>query len=471
MSEIVNNKPYKGKIVIHSAVIEEIAMYPNALDALREYISNGWDADAQRIEITIGKNLLKIEDWGTGISNFSRFWGVADQHKSEIEFTPKYKRRPIGRKGLGKLSFSMLGETISVETRTDSSAAYSTANFEEMGYEVFPRVNIGEVLSHTGTQITIRNLKVELKEEDVIKYIKENLYGLILPIACKEHPIKILVNGIKVSPSPFTGIIGSMQTEYGDIHCNLTPTKTAKLDALYRGVKVREVNPAPTHPAKGYFIIDWLVPTPDRSHFVDGKNTKVFFKSIHEWVLKNIPSKNETTPRDLEKSLREVAKWYDQILKELDAMPENMIPTSRTSEPTDLKLGGITEQNESDATIPEKQEQESKQERQRHQHKILKGKEKPLKSAFGINYVFRKEGNLKPAVVPYKYEKLIVINLDHDLIRNINNLPPSQRFMALGFLIARGHFHILQSFKTLGNYDEYVDNMVSMLLVKATAVD
>jgi len=62
MSEIVNNKPYKGKIVIHSAVIEEVAMYPNALDALREYICNGWDADAQRIEITIEKNLLKIED-------------------------------------------------------------------------------------------------------------------------------------------------------------------------------------------------------------------------------------------------------------------------------------------------------------------------------------------------------------------------------------------------------------------------
>ena len=145
-----------------------------------------------------------------------------------------------------------------------------------------------------------------------------------------------------------------------------------------------------------------------------------------------------------------------------------MIPTSRTSEPTDLKLGGITEQNESDAPIPEKQEQESKQERQRHQHKILKGKEKPLKSAFGINYVFRKEGNLKPAVVPYKDEKLIVINQDHDLIRNINDLGPSQRFMALGFLIARGHFHILQNFTTLGNYDEYVDNMVSMLLVKAS---
>jgi len=471
MSKLVNNQPYKGKIIIYSAVIEEVSMYSNALDAIREYVCNGWDADAERIEITLTKKFLRIEDWGTGITNFTRFWAVADQHKSEIESTPKYKRKPIGRKGLGKLSFSMLGNDFSVETRTLNSAAYSTANFESMEYDMFPRENIDEVLSHTGTQITIRDLKVDLKEEEVIKYIKDNLYGLILPIACKNHPIKILVNNKKVTPPQFSGTIGIIRTEYGDIHCNLIPVKTAKIDALYRGVKVREVNPVPTHPAKGFFNVDWLVPTLDRNNFVDGKDKKIFFKYIHEWVLKNIPSKSEDTPRDLEKSLREVTKLFDQILKELGLMPENLMPTSRTSKPTDLKLCGITEQNPSEQQNPERQNQEPKEERQRHQHKILKGREKQLKSAFGINYIFRKEGNLKPAVIPYKDEKLIVINRDHDLIRNINKLKPSQRFMALGFLIARGHFYILQTFKTLANYDEYIDNMVSMVLTKAIADD
>ena len=129
------------------------------------------------------------------------------------------------------------------------------------------------------------------------------------------------------------------------------------------------------------------------------------------------------------------------------------------------------EQNPSEQQNTERQEQESREERQRHQHKILKGREKPLKSAFGINYIFRKEGKIKPAVIPYKDEKLIVINCDHDLIRGINNLRPSQRSMALGFLIAIGHFHILEKFKTLANYDEYINNMVSMLLTKATDDD
>ena len=103
MSKLVNNQPYKGRIVIHSSIIQEVSKYPNALDAVREYICNGWDADAEKIEITITNEFLRIEDWGTGISNFNLFWGVADQHKSDIEYTPKLKRCPIGRKGLGKL--------------------------------------------------------------------------------------------------------------------------------------------------------------------------------------------------------------------------------------------------------------------------------------------------------------------------------------------------------------------------------
>jgi len=92
-------KAYKGRIVIHSSIIEEVSKYPKALDAVREYVCNGWDADADRLDITISDELLRIEDYGTGISNFDLFWNIADQHKAEIKFTPKYHRKPIGRKG------------------------------------------------------------------------------------------------------------------------------------------------------------------------------------------------------------------------------------------------------------------------------------------------------------------------------------------------------------------------------------
>ena len=464
--EIVKNQPYSDDIVIHSSVIEEVSKYPNALDCIREYVANAWDADADRLDITLRDNFMRIDDWGTGIANFKVFWGVADQHKSAIELTPRYRRKLIGRKGLGKLSYMMLGNKISVETRTAYNAEFSVADFKKMKYDVFPRDKIDEVLSHHGTQITITELKTELKNEDVKKYIKENLYGLILPIA-SENTMKIFINGEKVVPSGFSGNFGTISTAFGDIYCNLAPAKMSKIDLLYRGVKVREANPAPTHPARGYFNVDWVTPTPDRSNFTDSEEARLFFAEIRKYVLRHIPSKNEAYPRNLEKSLKEVSKLFDQILRDRGILPETLMPTTRTARESDLLMGGISEREIiSQQESIEVEKIESQIERKRLEHKILKGENRPLKSGYGIYYVIRREGKDKPAVITFREEKIIIINQDHDLIRNIMNLNPNQRVISLGFLLARGHFNILETFRNIAGYDEYVDSMVSTLLGK-----
>jgi hypothetical protein len=467
-NEITDTQPYSDRIVINSSVIEEVSKYPNSLDSVREYVANSWDADADRLEITLADNYLRIEDWGTGISNFKLFWGVADQHKSGIVLTPKFKRKPIGRKGLGKLSYMMLGEKISVETRTVHKAEYSDADISNMKFDVFPRKKIGEVLNHKGTQITIRDLKVEIKKDELIKYLKENLYGLILPIACPEHPMKIFVNNEKVSPVSIDGTSGIISTSFGDIFSNLKPSKTSKIDALFRGVKVKEVNPAPTHPARGYFNVDWTIPTLDRSNFTDSEEARLFHAEIKKYVLKHIPSKNEDAPKDLEKSIRELSKLFDDILRDLQILPQNMMPASKTSSPDDLKVGGISNQENNPNESEDKDSTETQEERKGLQHKILKGREKPLKSAYGVNYVMRKVGRDKPAIVTFKEDKLIIINLDHDLIKNLHGLRPLQKNMILCSLLARGHFHILESFRNIVGYEEYVDNMLSTAISKIT---
>lgn len=467
MSKIVNNEPYADDIVIHPSVIEEVSKYPNALDSIREYVANAWDADAERLEITVRDNSLRIEDWGSGISNFKVFWGVADQYKAGIDWTPRFRRKPIGRKGLGKLSFMMLGNKISVETRTSFKAEYSDADFKRMRFYGLPRKKINEVLSHRGTQITITELKMELKKDEIIKYIKENLYGLILTIACEQNPMMVFVNGVKVVPTKFSGNSATIATPFGDIYCNLCPAKMAKIDLLYRGVKVREANPAPNHPARGYFNVDWVTPTSDRSNFTDSEEAKLFFEQIRKYVLRHIPAKSEDAPRDLEKSLKEVSKLFDQILRDLGMLPETLMPVSRTARESDLQMGSVNEHDITTAKEPTEQEkQESRIEKKRLEHKILKGENKPLKSAFGINYVIRKEGKDKPAVITFREEKTIIINRDHDLIKNILKLRPNQRNIALGFLIGRGHFHILEMFRNVTGYDEYVDSMVSTLYAK-----
>jgi len=61
--------------------------------------------------------------------------------------------------------------------------------------------------------------------------------------------------------------------------------------------------------------------------------------------------------------------------------------------------------------------------------------------------------------------------LDHDLVKNIHNLRPNQKNIALGYLIARGHFHILESFKTIISYEEFIDQMVTTLFTKMTVTE
>ena len=364
----------------------------------------------------------------------------------------------------------MLGNKINVETRTPYKAEFSDADFKKMKFNVIPHSKIDEVLSHRGTQIIITELKIELKKDEVMKYIKENLYGLILPIA-SQNSMMILVNGEKINPNGFSGSSGTITTQFGDIYCNLVPSKLAKIDLLYRGVKVREANPAPTHPARGYFNVDWVTPTPDRSNFTDSEEARLFFAEIRKYVFKHIPSKSEDSPKDLEKSLKEVSKLFDQILRDLGMMPEALMPVARTSLQSDLQMGSLSENEKLKTESLEKESIESQIERKRLQHKILKGENRPLKSAFGINYVIRKEGRDKPAIIAYREEKIIIINRDHDLIKNILNLRPIQRNVALGFLLARGHFHILETFKNLLGYDEYIDSMVTTLLTKMLPIE
>jgi len=76
-------------------------------NAVREMVSNSYDADALSVKINIDDKLNKItiEDDGNGMTyeEFDHFCTIAGQ-KREISFTRKYQRRRIGQFGIGFLS-------------------------------------------------------------------------------------------------------------------------------------------------------------------------------------------------------------------------------------------------------------------------------------------------------------------------------------------------------------------------------
>ena len=277
-------EPYKDDIVITGYEFD-ISSFVETINPIQEFIVNAWDADSEKVMIKVTSDRLIIEDWGTGIENFKKFWAIGSQQKSTVKFTPKLRRKPIGWRGLGKLSFSNLGSKIIVETRTKQKIESSTADLEHMKFEVKPMSNTFDSLTHIGTRITIKELKQKISESEVIHYIKENLYGLILPIAEGKKHLKIYVNGKEVKPEIPSGTIGNARYQFGNIQYLLHPSLVTKIDLLYRGIKICEMT-EPNLSAIGYVNVDWLNLINDECKLADTKEGKLFLSQVRK-LIKN----------------------------------------------------------------------------------------------------------------------------------------------------------------------------------------
>lgn len=97
------------------------------LVALLELIKNAYDADAtkctvvvnSRVETPHGAGSIVIKDNGNGMLPYTvehDFLRLATDYKKVNKVSPYYKRRALGEKGLGRLSYQRLGGFVSVRT-------------------------------------------------------------------------------------------------------------------------------------------------------------------------------------------------------------------------------------------------------------------------------------------------------------------------------------------------------------------
>lgn len=96
-----------------------IGLHAGAPDALSEAVANAWDADAGRVDISIGGGRIAVEDDGCGMT-------AADANEKYLRVgyerrnggggrTPK--GRPVmGRNGIGKLSPFSMADTVTVHS-------------------------------------------------------------------------------------------------------------------------------------------------------------------------------------------------------------------------------------------------------------------------------------------------------------------------------------------------------------------
>lgn len=192
-----------------SAVFKEIALNTvNQLEILREAISNSDDANADRIYITIerdldGEFMISIQDNGYGmtIDEIHKFFNLGFSHK---------ETNKIGEKGLGTKIFYK-SNCIYIETNNYLGKSYSAKM--ENSWEILQQGNIPEyeIKEHTksfdkGTKIVIKGYKVDNPEqffniESIKDYIQWfTIGGSFRNIFANNIKIRSLVNNIDAIP-------------------------------------------------------------------------------------------------------------------------------------------------------------------------------------------------------------------------------------------------------------------------------
>ncbi len=115
-----------------------INLYSNIPAVLSEVVANSYDADATEVTIDIVNNEVVIKDNGCGMSeedinNKYLLVGYQKRQGNEgFETTPIYKRRVMGRKGIGKLSLMSIANIIEVHTYKDEKLSAFRINVADI---------------------------------------------------------------------------------------------------------------------------------------------------------------------------------------------------------------------------------------------------------------------------------------------------------------------------------------------------
>src|SRR5437588_9572340 len=81
-----------------------IGLYSNMPAVVSEMVANAYDADAKKVEVNVKDDEIVIKDDGLGMNETdanSKFLTVGYDKRAHETITPRFARRPMGRKGIG----------------------------------------------------------------------------------------------------------------------------------------------------------------------------------------------------------------------------------------------------------------------------------------------------------------------------------------------------------------------------------
>jgi hypothetical protein len=118
-------------------LLSKSTYHKNFPSAIRELVSNAYDADALSVNITVSKDFsrIEVEDDGNGMTRdeFDYYCTIAGK-KNDIALTRKYKRKRIGQFGIGFLSVFPFCEFLEITTSVENSEEVLSARIPSKKY-------------------------------------------------------------------------------------------------------------------------------------------------------------------------------------------------------------------------------------------------------------------------------------------------------------------------------------------------
>jgi hypothetical protein len=137
-------EPFTASLTVDKNIVEVLSRSTyqrNFSYALREMVSNAYDADATEVSITIDrkKNALIIHDTGNGMSRdeFSHYLRIAGKKRGK-PITTRFRRKRIGQFGVGFLSVFPFCHTLKITTSTENSDEILTASIPAANFFARP---------------------------------------------------------------------------------------------------------------------------------------------------------------------------------------------------------------------------------------------------------------------------------------------------------------------------------------------
>lgn len=191
-----------------------LKLYGSLPPVIGELVSNAWDADAEKVEITIPKGNINekseviVRDYGAGMdaNDIQKYYlPIGRNCRQELgrDVSKKFKRPLMGRKGIGKLSAFGVATELEIRTINNDQAICICLNYEDMknwpkGSPYEPKVineRTGKTKDASGTEIRVRNLRrTKAIGEDWVRQELARRFTVI------DNKFEVFVNQKKIEP-------------------------------------------------------------------------------------------------------------------------------------------------------------------------------------------------------------------------------------------------------------------------------